>query len=504
MVLSVPSPERYEDAQRRVRRSSAHERCVEAPVARQGGAWTPGEDARLVRLHDEGAPFARMVVAHQRSPRDIRGRLARLQPWAKGAGTARAGARWSRREEERLIREHGASVPLATMAACHGRPADEIMEVLAELEPWRDGGDGAARRSGHRAVGGGGGASSGAEDDDAASVEVVPGANGCRADRDGLITSGVDLVWSPPPLGRASVEPGGSAAEFLRERKKRRAAAGGRRSDVLKIERSAEGLYALRSAYAGRAPRGLRIRAAPSLDADVVGVLRPNERAVVSCVVDGWAAVDAVLRGVTEDAPWAVAADSVSGWTALRPGGGAGDFLDGEGALERVGAGAVPAALVPAMLNRLDAEARALGAADAPKAAYALSREYDRLARRIGRRADDDAPRGARGGDDGLAGVRRCAVEEVGHQRAEFHADADAYAESGDSFKTWYAGKLYDLKDDERADILSPASATALSPLAYRAPTPPDGPGGRGPRGDDDPAHWWRPRGALFAKVALE
>ena len=150
---------------------------------------------------------------------------------------------------------------------------------------------------------------------------------------------------------------------------------------------------------------------------------------------------------------------------------------------------------MPGLLARILAESTALAAADAPTAAYALSVEYERLRRKV------DAPvRDARAAERtaDLFDVRRCAAEEVACQRDEFAADADGYAARGDAFKTWYAARLHALKTDERADILSPTSTTALSPLAYRVPTPPDGPANRKVRGDDDPDHFWRPRAALF------
>ena len=492
MVLVAPKPEPVVAS--RLRRRSAQARAQENLhlTSRQGGAWTADEDARLCREHAAGVPFETMCAAHERSARDVRERLARLQPWASDRSLSRRGSRWSQREEARLVREHDNGVPLATMAAYHGRPEDEIMAVLVELAPW-DRAPGPRRRAPRgappspRSVDGlrdgthRSDASESASEAGSSSVELVPGATPVKV-VDGVAT-GIDVVLRASPEPEADDEDDDDVAPEQ---------APGR----VRVGERVGGLYALTAAFLERSPKGVHVRGRRSTRSRSLGCLRHGERAVVAAIIDGWAMVTAILRGPDADAPWKVLADDVAGWISFSVGGLA--------TLERV-QGVAHASLGPGVLARLAREARACSSAGLISAAYALSMEHERLKQRFYDPADEPPapPEDAPGFDDDLRWVRRCAEEEVRHQRREFEDDADAYCVRGDAFKTWYAGKLTDFKCDERRDVRGERLDAPLSPLAYRLPSPPEADVLR-ERSRRDPGNWFAPTNADVARVALE
>ena len=67
---------------RTLHRNAAKEREQDLGRSRQGGAWTPAEDARLCHAITSKQPFATICATHDRSARDVRERLALLQPRA--------------------------------------------------------------------------------------------------------------------------------------------------------------------------------------------------------------------------------------------------------------------------------------------------------------------------------------------------------------------------------------------------------------------------------------
>lgn len=310
-------------------------------------------------------------------------------------------------------------------------------------------------------------------------MELVPGATPVKV-VDGVAT-GVDVVL------RASPEPEADDDDDVAPEQ-----APGR----VRVGERVGGLYALTAAFLERSPKGVHVRNRRSTRSRSLGCLRHGERAVVAAVVDGWAMVTAILRGPDADAPWKVLADDVAGWISCSVGGLA--------TLERV-QGVAHASLGPGVLARLAREARACSSAGLISAAYALSMEHERLKQRFYDPADEPPapPEDAPGFDDDLRWVRRCAEEEVRHQRREFEDDADAYCVRGDAFKTWYAGKLTDFKVDERRDVRGEHLGAPLSPLAYRLPSPPEADVLR-ERSRRDPGAWFAPTNADVARVALE
>ena len=105
MVNRVLSSREARHETRSARRDVCAQRVARRTPARAGNNWNAAEDEKLARELEQGVSFADICEAHQRSPRDVRARLAELQPWARrSAPTPRAHARWSAREEARLAR----------------------------------------------------------------------------------------------------------------------------------------------------------------------------------------------------------------------------------------------------------------------------------------------------------------------------------------------------------------------------------------------------------------